>query len=104
MLLMDLFFSLSSSLFHRFVFYFLFGFQTIEEMSTVSDSHAAVSALQAEANSANGVNRLVDLLNKVLRRLERQVARRSKRMARQRKGCKIVRFISVLGFSSSTEH
>jgi hypothetical protein len=70
-------------------------FQTIEEMTAVSDSHAAVSALQAEANSANGVNRLVDLLNKVLRRLQRQVSRRSKRMARQRKGCKIVRSFSL---------
>jgi hypothetical protein len=35
-------------------------------------------------------------LNKVLSRLQRQIARRSKRMAHQAKGCKIVRQSSVV--------
>lgn len=71
----------------------------MEEMSTISHQHTAVSALQSHAHSAvdaSGVDRLVGLLNKVLSRLQRQIARRSKRMAHQAKGCKIVRQSSVV--------
>jgi ribosome-associated translation inhibitor RaiA len=81
--------------------------QTIQEMALTSSHQDAVAQLHAEAHSVSefavesegsetGVQRLVGLLNKVLRRLERQVQRRKARMLRTKKSCKLVRnFIST---------
>jgi len=61
---------------------------TLESMATVSDSHAILQSMQAEAN-AGGVQRLVELITKVLRRLQRQTKRRVMRHKRHMRGCKL---------------